>query len=240
MGRDTDSDWRMIGEGEPYFGVLSHERFLRRNLTPEILAEFWQTGKVEIAYLLGRLRAHFGEITLNRALDFGCGVGRLSRGMADVAQEVFAIDISPGMLEEARRNAPANITFTSTVDVRDLDWINSIIVFQHIPPERGYAILDDLLGRLKPGGVISIQLTIYRDRNPISAITAMSDEAVYDGRTMRVLCEESSPSGAILMYDYDLTRVVALTVRHGIEVLLLEHTNHGGYHGVRIFGRRTT
>ena len=33
--RDTDNDWQIMGENEPYFGVLSHERFLRRNLTDE-------------------------------------------------------------------------------------------------------------------------------------------------------------------------------------------------------------
>ena len=46
--KDTDTDWAMLGEGEPFFGVLSAPRFLRANITPETLEEFWETGRADM------------------------------------------------------------------------------------------------------------------------------------------------------------------------------------------------
>ena len=48
MARDTDQDWLEYGEFEPYYGVLTHERFLRANLTPDVLEEFWQSGRENV------------------------------------------------------------------------------------------------------------------------------------------------------------------------------------------------
>jgi SAM-dependent methyltransferase len=236
--RDTDLDWIRIGEEEPFHGVFSHERFLRRNLTPEILTEFWCSGEEEIAYLAAALERHFGPFESQHALDFGCGVGRLTRAMARVANTVVGIDVSPGMLAVARDGAPPNITFGLDVPEGCFDWINSIIVFQHIPPTRGYYLFDQLLRQLVPGGVLTAHFTIYRDRTFMPAMLAGLEEATWDGERLRTLREAPLEPGVMLMYDYDLNRLLALLVRHGLETTVLEHTNHGGCHGVRLFGRR--
>jgi SAM-dependent methyltransferase len=238
--RQTDLDWIQIGEDEPYHGVLSQERFLRRNLTPEILEEFWRGGEEEIAYLKGVLEHHFGKFSSVRALDFGCGVGRLTRAMAGVAQAVVGLDIAPGMLAEARREAPANITFLNDLGEQNFDWINSIIVFQHIPPSRGYILFEDLIRRLVIGGVLSVQFTIYRDKAFLPATTSFIEEATWDGEVVRALHQRPPAAGTMLMYDYDLNRLIATAVRHGLVQFFLEHTNHGGCHGVRLFARRVS
>lgn len=41
-----------------------------------------------------------------------------------------------------------------------------------------------------------------------------------------------------MMYDYDMSRLVEMTARHGFHNLMTQHTNHGGCHGVIIFGRK--
>jgi SAM-dependent methyltransferase len=238
MNRQTDDDWIRIGQDEPYHGVLSQERFLRRNLTPEILQEFWASGVEEMTYVKAVLERHFGPFRAARALDFGCGVGRLARALAGLAETVVGLDISPGMLTEARRGAPANVEFATELGERTFDWINSVIVLQHIPPVRGYVLFEDLLSRLEPAGVLSVQFTIFRDRNFLAPATSFIEEAVWDGETIRALRQTAPAVGTMLMYDYDLTRMVALCAHHGVAGLFLEHTNHGGCHGVRLFGRR--
>ena len=40
-----------------------------------------------------------------RVLDFGCGIGRLAIALADEAADVLALDVSAGMVAEARRRA---------------------------------------------------------------------------------------------------------------------------------------
>jgi len=47
------------------------------------------------------------------------------------------------------------------------------------------------------------------------------------------------PVGQILMYDYDLSRVVRLLNLAGIEEIRLVSTNHDGHHGFIILGQKT-
>jgi hypothetical protein len=40
MHRDTAVDWKTIGATEPWYGVLSTEKFLKSNLTPSSIEDF--------------------------------------------------------------------------------------------------------------------------------------------------------------------------------------------------------
>src|SRR5262249_37962087 len=101
-------------------------------------------------------------------LDFGCGVGRLTIPLARVCQSVVGVDVSDGMLAQARKNSEeqgvTNVTYVRADDslsavTGDFDLLNSLIVFQHIPPRRGEAILKVMLRRLREGGVGILQFT---------------------------------------------------------------------------------
>jgi hypothetical protein len=45
--------------------------------------------------------------------------------------------------------------------------------------------------------------------------------------------------GDMMMYDYDLTALVELLNRNGLERFSMVSFDHGGHHGVQIFGRRS-
>ncbi len=45
------------------------------------------------------------------------------------------------------------------------------------------------------------------------------------------------PRGVILMHDYDLSAVVRLLNRAGVQEMTMISTDHGGHHGVIILGR---
>src|SRR5450432_1940336 len=149
--RDTDADWRELGRSQPYWGVLSNDAFLRENITPETIEAFYACGRPYIDEIVGRLDAATGAKPSGRGLDFGCGVGRLTEAMAEHVDEVVGLDVSPGMLDVARRGGKATY-LQALPEGMTFDWINSFIVFQHIPPDRGEAILADLLGRLNADG----------------------------------------------------------------------------------------
>lgn len=236
--QDTDADWAIWGEGEPYFGVLSEPRFLRANITPADLEDFWASGRTQVAGLRTLLARHFGDFTPATALDFGCGVGRLTHGLAAFCDHVVGLDISPGMLAEARRHAPDNAEFLMDLTDQTFDWLNSIIVFQHIPPARGYAILDDLLGRVSSGGVISLHITLYKDATFLPHLYKTIHGGRWDGQGFTIFDVEPAPPGAMMMYDYDMSRIIEMTARHGFHNILTQHTNHGGCHGVVMFGRK--
>lgn len=236
--RETDADWIILGDDEPFYGVFSQDKFLRRNLTPEALSEFWASGVEEIQHLRRVLIDHFGDFQPGHAVDFGCGVGRLTRALAEVCDRVTGVDVSPGMLAEASRHRLPNIDYTDRLGDQTFDWISSVIVFQHIPPARGYDLFADLLRRLNPGGVISVQFTLFRDAASIMDALSDARTANWDGEVLRVITQKPRAAGEMLMYDYDLGRLMALLVQHDIHQVFLEHTDHNGWHGARIFGRR--
>src|SRR6185369_10701730 len=111
------------------------------------------------------------------ALDFGCGVGRLTLPLARRALRVVACDVAPTMLVHARRNAESaglhNIEFINSEDLAGLapgefDFICSLLVFQYIPAAAGYEILRALMALLAPGGVAAIQVTFRQPRSALS------------------------------------------------------------------------
>lgn len=236
--KDTDTDWAMLGEGEPFFGVLSAPRFLRANITPEALEEFWATGRNEMNGFRQLICTHFGDFSDASALDFGCGVGRLTRAMGEMCKKVTGLDISPGMLAEARRHASANVNYVSALGDETFDWLNSIIVFQHIPPKRGYQLMDDLLARVNPGGALSLHVTLFKDESFLTHLLPSLRRGQWDGERFVSFNDVQGEVGGMEMYDYDMSRVIEMTSRHGFHNLIIQHTNHGGCHGVIMFGRK--
>lgn len=237
--RDTDGDWDDIGRQNPYYGVLTDPRFKTENLTDAARAEFFATGEREIRRQLKLLRRRHPDFAPRSALDFGCGVGRLTRALGDVTGDAVGVDVSEPMLEEARRDAPAGCAFSADLPDRLFDWVVSIIVFQHIPPERGYALLEAVMARLAPGGCATLQFAVYRDARHAGVaggrITVESSEI----RTVPAsagLAELSK--GEMVMFDYDLSVIAAILFAAGLNDLELEHTDHGGFHGVFLRGRK--
>ncbi|MEO6597734.1 MAG: class I SAM-dependent methyltransferase, partial [Planctomycetota bacterium] len=147
----TDAEWQRWGENDPYFGVITNERFRRHNLTPEVLAEFFESGRTHTAHVLRVChRQLHPKFSPQRVLDFGCGVGRVLLGLAEKVPEAVGVDVSPAMLDEARRNCEergvGNVTLALSDDELSavegsFDLIHSVLVFQHIDPSRGHALV---------------------------------------------------------------------------------------------------
>ena len=102
--RDTDRMWERWGKFDPYYGVLANKRF-KTAVIEENRDEFFATGETYVAHLLARFAAHFGTLERARALDHGCGVGRLTLAFAKIFERVIGLDVSPTMLSEAEANA---------------------------------------------------------------------------------------------------------------------------------------
>jgi SAM-dependent methyltransferase len=234
--RDTDADWREVGQSQPYWGVLSHPDFRAEAITPERVEAFYSTGRPYIDNVARWLKDATGASPSGRALDFGCGVGRLSEAMCAYAADVTGLDVSPGMLELARARS-SKVTYVGEMPDGPFDWINSFIVFQHIAPVQGLEILKDLLARLAPGGAVSLQFATWRE--------ARHEHPTFTGWRARSQARKyrqwlkSLPAGQILMYDYDLNPLVRLISLAGIEEMKLVSTDHDGHHGVIILGRKT-
>ena len=130
--------------------------------------EFFATGEHEVATVLGRLRDVGLEAdTRLAALDFGCGVGRLTQALAARFAECWGIDISPTMVEQARRfnrfpdtcrYLVNDSTRLSAFEEGRFGFIYSSIVLQHIEPAYVREYLAEFVRVLRPGGFLVFQL----------------------------------------------------------------------------------
>jgi trans-aconitate methyltransferase len=166
----------------------------------------------------------------------------MSFAMRSYAREVIGVDVAPRMLEVAREQARARgvdqVEFRSTLPDEPVDWVNSMIVLQHVPPARGHLILEQLVGLLNPGGWFSVQLTFFRDERHVGEITRDVADYRYDGQTVEVLAARDADVGSMSMYDYDLNRVFRTLFLAGIEEVMAKHTDDGGCHGAWFYGQK--
>ncbi|MDQ6885420.1 MAG: class I SAM-dependent methyltransferase [Candidatus Dormibacteraeota bacterium] len=131
------------------------------------LREFMATGVTEIEALLARIRQLEYPLRQARALDFGCGVGRLTQALAAHFGEVVGVDISSKMLEVARaHNAHGDrcrYVVNDTTDLRQFpdgqfDLVYSNITLQHVPARYSKTYIGEFLRVLAPGGVAVFQI----------------------------------------------------------------------------------
>lgn len=164
----TDKDWEKWGASDPYFGVISNDKYRRNNLTNDSREDFFSSGVEHVSYLCGLINKNFNQnFEPNSVLDFGCGVGRLAIPFASIAKSVLGVDISPSMLEIAKKNSVdksvKNIKFVISDDalskvIGTYSLIHSYIVFQHIPKSRGHKIILRLAEKVEVDGFLALHI----------------------------------------------------------------------------------
>jgi SAM-dependent methyltransferase len=245
MDMSTDAAWEEWGRRDPYFGVITNPKFRRAELTEEARLEFFESGKTQVDYILNVIRKHINSsFSPKKVLDFGCGVGRLLVPFTSVAPEVFGLDVSPSMLKEARRNcdeqrAPHVRLLLSSDDLTALtetfDLIHSCIVFQHIPVQRGRAILARLLRHISPGGVGALQFTYSKVR-----FAETHGVPPPEKRRTRIAVPGASVTSTnhdpdIQMNSYNVNEILFLLQQGGVTHSYIEFTDHGGELGLYLF-----
>jgi SAM-dependent methyltransferase len=194
--------WDYYGARDPYFGVLSSPEY-HGKLDPASAEKFFATGVTVVNRFAEVAESAFGPVPRGAALDYGCGVGRLSRHLATRFERVTGVDISHEMLREARRNigdAPGvELVHASELQAgARFDFLMSSIVFQHIEPAAGLEILRRISRMLKVGGVGVIDI-------PVSYKGSVARRVL---RKLRAAVDFGKP--IIPMYWYSETKVSAV------------------------------
>jgi len=157
-------EWTALGAEDPLWAVLS---LPEKRGGKWDLEEFFQLGRNDIADLMRRMEAVGLRPDRGRALDFGCGVGRLAQALAAEFRKVDGVDVSSTMVEHAQRLNHAGDRVQYHVNARvDLalfpdatfDLVHSILVLQHLPSRIARAYIREFVRVLKPGGVLAIQV----------------------------------------------------------------------------------
>lgn len=126
------------------------------------LAEFMATGDAEIETVMDHL-AKIGHPpdTSGAALDFGCGVGRLTQALARRFASCVGVDISQRMVSQADSlNQYPNCRYVANSGTRlpfenaSFAFIYSNIVLQHVPRRLAEIYLREFVRLLVPGGIL--------------------------------------------------------------------------------------
>lgn len=155
--------WEALARHDPLWAILSAPGKERGRWDE---AEFFAAGAREVAGVLRRAEELGIRVERRAALDFGCGVGRLTQALGDHFQRVTGVDISPTMLAiAARKNRHgARCRYLLNQGTRlplgdaEVDLVYTSLVLQHIAPAPAEAYLLELLRVLRPGGLLVFQL----------------------------------------------------------------------------------
>lgn len=248
--RDTAVDWEKLAKENAYWAVLTEDRF-RGELDAAALDAFFASGSENVDGFLRLLSSTFPDLTspFETVVDFGCGAGRLLIPMARLSDVAYGVDIAPTMRELASENAGRIGLSVECVDTPEVlvrrgvqaDWVNSYIVLQHIEPRRGYFLINDLLQCVKPGGVATLHIPMFKT----------SDRADYLNDRVRYFRNDSYYSETVFvdrdtydhpdiqMFDYDANTILALFHKNEMTDVRIVHDGAStGIHAYFFVGRR--
>jgi SAM-dependent methyltransferase len=162
--KDVQRSWNELAQKDAMWAVLTGPVGSERAWDPEA---FFRTGVEEIAFILDRVRAAGVEPAPGRALDFGCGVGRLTQALCGHFAEADGVDIAEAMIERARTlnrigdrcryhlNERDDLGLFSTAS---FDFVYSSITLQHMPAEFSRRYIAEFFRVARPGGVVVFQV----------------------------------------------------------------------------------
>lgn len=242
---DYAADWEANAKVDARFAILSDPEHGEAWST----AEFLETGEQEIASVFRHLdEVGAAPVARGRALDFGCGVGRLTRALGRRFDAAVGVDVAPSMVEQARALDPdPNVSFVvnqaadlAVFDDGSFDFVYSNIVLQHVSNELQRGYVAELCRILAPGGVAVFQIPSARIGVQGALRRVLPPEVTARLRRLRQPHRLLRRDADVLHMEMNCLpedEVVALVRARGAEVVDVVHTNAAepGFGGQVVF-----
>ncbi|BDC49419.1 hypothetical protein F183_A17350 [Bryobacterales bacterium F-183] len=173
---DLRAQWERFAQTDPMWAILTVPGTRNNAWDPQA---FFETGKHQITALLQWVERESPIRHADRALDFGCGMGRLTQALAANFTQVVGVDISEHMVQLARehnRHGAERCQYVANHEPNlrifgdaEFDFVHSNITLQHIDPSISRGYLAEFCRVLKPGGTLCFQIpdTYLPNRNPV-------------------------------------------------------------------------
>ena len=190
--KELQAHWDAFGRTDPLFAILTLAGKEGNQWNTD---EFFASGRREIGDLMNYVESLSAPVPRKKALDFGCGVGRLTQSLGDHFSEVCGLDIAPSMIQLANKynrhgdkcryylNQDDGL---KAFDDGDFDLIYSNITLQHMAPRYAQNYIQEFLRILSPKGLLVFQL-------PDAPATVQE-------RTLRQLIKSVTPNALLTAY----------------------------------------
>jgi len=229
--------WERFARTDPLWAIASLPG--KRNGQWDV-EEFFATGRVEVAEVFSYLdRLGLGQ-RRDTALDFGCGVGRLTQAIAERYGQVIGVDISPTMLRLARRynrfgdrcryvvNRRAHLAVLGHMR---FDLILTHIVLQHMKPDLALGYIREFLWFLAPGGVAVFQLPFESLIPTTTVAETQLPRRPLIGRALQWFGKPVPPAAVMELYVVPQDVVIEIVRANGARVVdVIEDRAAGGGH----------
>lgn len=206
--------WTKLGLEDPFWAVCVDPD--RRGGRWDV-GEFMASGRAEIGAALDRLDQLGICRARSAALDFGCGVGRLTAALSGYFDSVTGVDISPSMLDRARGlldgQPGCRVVHNASPDLKifpdaSFDLVCSSLVLQHMPRVLACAYLTEFVRVTRPGGAIVILVPERHKLTSRGAVYALTPRS-FTGLIQRTIFRYPAPM--------QMTTLPARRVRREVE-----------------------
>jgi SAM-dependent methyltransferase len=223
--------WTTLGEHDPLWAILSLPEKQRGGWDE---GAFFETGVAEIQDALSTAR-NLRSIQHGTAVDFGCGVGRLSQALAMHFQRVIGVDIAESMIQRANalnrfpdrceyiHNTSADL---SVLPDSSADFVYSSITLQHIVPRLARLYIREFFRVARPGAQVVFQLPC-RPRSVLWHAVKSITPVAFGNFIWRL--RTASPE-AMETYSMPERKVARLVEDSGGSILSVQN-NQNGPHG---------
>lgn len=157
---ELQRDWTRMGEEDPILWTIGDADIK--------YDQYFESGRQDIGRVLSRASGCGVQPVFGKALDFGCGIGRLTQALSRHFGEVHGLDISPTMIAQAKtlNSNPEKCHFYVHANERlnlfasdNFDLVVAFHVFPYISPSLTNGYLREFIRILKPGGLVYFQMT---------------------------------------------------------------------------------
>jgi len=226
--QELQKNWNEFAQIDPLWAIITWPEKKGNKWDVE---EFFSLGVHDIEAVMNHASSLGIIRQRRRALDFGCGVGRITQALARHFEEVCGIDIAPAMIELAKQynryGEKCRYYVNNTDDLTlftdsSFDFIFTIITLQHIKPPYTKNYIREFLRILAPQGLLIFQLPSepIQPGRPVYDSTVESYEFRYD--------QHSSPQPYMEMYGIHRQEVTRFLEENGGEILaVLEDQSSG-------------
>lgn len=167
-------EWESLAQDKPFWATLTAPEYRHLSISSslqEIAESFLETGRRDVEFALSEVQK-VCDVRPRRALDFGCGPGRLARALAEKFEWVVGADASRTMVDTASVVAGTgypNLSFTHMrtpklpFEDHHFDFVLSLLVIQHQPLPLASVIIEECCRVLHPHGAAALQIPVSQD-----------------------------------------------------------------------------